>query len=461
MTATTGEEQPDLRGDYLNVVLLLLLYFMQGIPMGLSMTLDLMLQEGGRLPFEEQGIYSAVSWPYSLKMLWAPIVDSFFLTSVGRRKTWLLPTQFLIGVLLFYASGVVPELIADNGSKPQVVPLTILFFTLYLLAATQDIAVDGWALELLQKRNLGWASTCNAIGLTAGYTASFTGLMALKSYDLCDLPLFMRVSAYMFLLVTFLIWQFKTEKPVSAAVSEMSVLDSYKASFMVINLPSVRTLIFLLLTRGVATAAGDTLSSRVLLGKGMKKESLAGIMALLTPIQMILPGVISPYTASKPLRFFAQAYPLRMILVVCGALLVWCSPDFQNGSEEPTWFYAVIFVLAILGSVASTIQFVSLMAFFAKVSDPAMGGSYMTILNTATNMGAKWPSTLVLFLIGPLTTSWLDGYYVLIIATLALGTVWFAKYVSELHRLEQLPESKWRIIKRDDGAKEPQATHLP
>lgn len=38
----------------------------------------------------------------------------------------------------------------------------------------------------------------------------------------------------------------------------------------------------------------------------------------------------------------------------------------------------------------------SMVAFFAQISDPKIGGTYMTLLNTLFNLGGKWPSTLVL-----------------------------------------------------------------
>jgi len=48
-------------------------------------------------------------------------------------------------------------------------------------------------------------------------------------------------------------------------------------------------------------------------------------------------------------------------------------------------------------------MFVSVMSFFAKISDPAVGGTYMTLLNTICNLGGNWPSTLALWLVDPLT----------------------------------------------------------
>lgn len=48
-------------------------------------------------------------------------------------------------------------------------------------------------------------------------------------------------------------------------------------------------------------------------------------------------------------------------------------------------------------------MFVSAMAFFAKVSDPRSGGTYMTLLNTLSNLGGTWPSTVVLWFVDVLT----------------------------------------------------------
>lgn len=48
-------------------------------------------------------------------------------------------------------------------------------------------------------------------------------------------------------------------------------------------------------------------------------------------------------------------------------------------------------------------MFVAVMAFFAKVSDPAVGGTYMTFLNTMSNLGTNWPNTLALWAIDHLT----------------------------------------------------------
>lgn len=464
LTSSGDSDDADWTKDKWSIALLLVLYFLQGLPFGLSGTLDLTMQEGAKLSFEEQGIYSAVSWPYSLKMLWAPIVDAVFIKRLGRRKTWLIPTQLAIAAMLLLSADYIPDLMGEGtANKPQVFQLTLLFFAFFFLCATQDIAVDGWALEMLSKKNIGWASTCNSIGLTAGYTVSFQGFMALKSFGLCDFPQFMKISGLGFLIATALVAVFKKEEKTEEAPE--SIANSYMQTYEVTKLSSVRLLILALVTRSVTFAASDTLTTRKLLGMGMKKEMIATVAALLMPVSMVLPGVLTRYINDKPINLFVKSYIPRMILAGLSVLLVFfCPPNLAN-DEAPVWFWFAVIVLSIIASIVSTAQFVSLMAFFAKASDPLVGGSYMTTLNTATNLGSKWPNTAVLFLVNKLTwkqegcedektcPTLVDGYYVLAGLCLLYGVWWVRYFTKKLHELESLPEQAWRLprtSRRDD-----------
>ena len=79
------------------------------------------------------------------RLLWAPIVDSLFWKKFGRRKSWLVPMQYFIGVFLLTFSNYVHDLLEGKVSNPHdsIVILTIIFFVITFFTATQDIAVDG------------------------------------------------------------------------------------------------------------------------------------------------------------------------------------------------------------------------------------------------------------------------------------------------------------------------------
>merc|ERR1712018_731556 len=215
---------------------LLFLYVLQGIPLGLPAAIPLILTNKN-VSYKQQAEFSFAYWPFSVKLLWAPIVDSLYVASFGRRKTWLVPVQYLIGITMFALSLKVDDYL---GEQPDVTTLTAMFFFLNFLAATQDIAVDGWALTMLQRHNVGYASTCNSVGQTAGYFIGYIGYMALESYNILQLPEFLTFWGYTFIIVTTLVAIFKHESNESTHKSqkdatskedeelELGIMDTYK-----------------------------------------------------------------------------------------------------------------------------------------------------------------------------------------------------------------------------------------
>ena len=139
--------------DQRNFLLLVLLYFLQGIPMGLA---------GGSVPFllkshlsyGQIGVYSLASYPYSLKLLWSPIVDAVWSSRIGRRKSWILPIQTLSGFGMIWLGARAEEMMAKAGENDGagVWGFTGWWFSLVFMCATQDIAVDGECMRELASR---------------------------------------------------------------------------------------------------------------------------------------------------------------------------------------------------------------------------------------------------------------------------------------------------------------------
>ena len=100
--------------------------------------------------------------------------DASFRRCIWVYRSWKSPTRVSLAAALkaepfttepFTIPDTFDEYLGSGSSPPHVLPLSVGFFGLYLLMATQDIAVDGWALTMLSKRNVSWASTCNTTGL--------------------------------------------------------------------------------------------------------------------------------------------------------------------------------------------------------------------------------------------------------------------------------------------------------
>jgi MFS transporter, PAT family, solute carrier family 33 (acetyl-CoA transportor), member 1 len=92
--------------DQKAMVLLVALYLLQGIPVGLAFgSIPFLLST--KLSYSQIGIFSLCTYPYSLKLLWSPVVDSFYWKSFGRRKSWIVPIQVIVGgIFLWMAKGV-------------------------------------------------------------------------------------------------------------------------------------------------------------------------------------------------------------------------------------------------------------------------------------------------------------------------------------------------------------------
>ena len=96
---------PRITRDKRNIALLVFLYVLQGIPLGLAGAMPMLLQTR-KVAYKDQATFSLVFWPFSMKLLWAPIVDTVYFSRFGRRKSWLVPVQYLIGIFLLILSGV-------------------------------------------------------------------------------------------------------------------------------------------------------------------------------------------------------------------------------------------------------------------------------------------------------------------------------------------------------------------
>src|ERR1700737_627124 len=97
-------------GVYLQrrVLIVLLLGFSSGLPLALSgSTLLVWMRESG-VDLGTIGLFALVGTPYTLKFLWAPLVDALhvplFTRAFGRRRGWLVFSQLLlIGAMLLLA----------------------------------------------------------------------------------------------------------------------------------------------------------------------------------------------------------------------------------------------------------------------------------------------------------------------------------------------------------------------
>lgn len=142
-----------------SLVLLFFLYFAQGLPFGFQTELSSFLRQAG-MSLTKIGLASLLALPWFFKWLWAPLVDRFGWPQFGRRKSWIVPVQVLLALVCVAAAFVPPT--------QHLSALMALVLLMNLFAATQDIAVDGLAVDLLAGKDLGPANTVQVVGYKFG-----------------------------------------------------------------------------------------------------------------------------------------------------------------------------------------------------------------------------------------------------------------------------------------------------
>lgn len=161
---------PTMRLPSPRLLLLSMLYFVQGMPYGFQTTALPVYLRTREVPLTVIGFVGMLALPWGLKALWAPLVDRYGSARLGRRKSWILPMQLGLA-----ASAVVAAWAAARESLPLLLGLVLV---MNLFAATQDIAVDGFAVDTLRPDELGLGNTAQVVGYKLGMMFAGGGVMA-------------------------------------------------------------------------------------------------------------------------------------------------------------------------------------------------------------------------------------------------------------------------------------------
>lgn len=159
------------------VLAIAVLGFASGLPLALTgQTLQAWLTESGA-SLQSIGLFALVGVPYTLKFLWAPLVDRLPLPGLtrwlGRRRGWLIFAQALL-------MAAIAALALSNPG--QALALTALCAVAVAFAsATQDIVIDAWRVEILEERQLAAGAAAIVFGYRIGMLVSSAGALYLAT----------------------------------------------------------------------------------------------------------------------------------------------------------------------------------------------------------------------------------------------------------------------------------------
>jgi len=125
--------------------------FSSGLPLGLVwIALPALLTYRG-VDIRTVGLFSLAQAPWTFKFLWSPLMDRFGprFPRMGRRRSWILVTQLVLAATILVLAGV--------GTTSDVTVIALLALVIAFGSASQDIVIDAYAVEVLERSEQGLA----------------------------------------------------------------------------------------------------------------------------------------------------------------------------------------------------------------------------------------------------------------------------------------------------------------
>ena len=162
------------------IILMLALGFSSGLPLLLVLGTFSTRLAYSDVDIKAIGLFSYLALPYTLKFLWAPLIDRFDVpvlsARIGRRRSWMIATQVAVALSL--------SLMATANPASSLVLLGLGAFLVAICAATQDVVIDGWRIDaagtdlqgvMAATSNLGYRLALMCAGAGALFIADWAG----------------------------------------------------------------------------------------------------------------------------------------------------------------------------------------------------------------------------------------------------------------------------------------------
>ena len=408
----------------LRLVTLCILYFAQGFPWGFMLTALISFLASNGLTMVESGQLAAMAYlPWTFKLFWGPLIDSFGFQAMGRRRPWIIFAQ--IGMLLTL---LMMCLIGDLLNNLYL--LGWMFFLHNCFASLQDVSTDALAVDILKPEEQGTfnGSMWGAKVIGTGFGAVVMGTI-LSSHGLIFTILSQAFIMGLIILFPLLIKERENEKrfPWSSNKVQLETISNVENPLIIFKdlikafsmKPSFFAGVFILFSavnQGVNSAILPVFYNKSLgWDPATYSQISGGPGAVLEFLGAILGGVLADRYGRR--RIFFTGWGSFSILSGLFGVSILC---FE---QIPYWIqlsYLIIYPAFIaIGTVA---MFSLAMALSWSKASATMFTSYMAISNLSVVLGTK--------LIGPLTKYFTTGNIYILMMFLCLLPVFLLKHMN-------------------------------
>ncbi|WP_284084342.1 MFS transporter [Acinetobacter nosocomialis] len=316
-------------------LLLFSLYWAQGLPVGfMTHALPVILRAQG-VSLAHIGGFGLLMLPWSIKIFWAPWVDQHAISHLGHYRSWILPTQLLTVAVLCILS-FFPIQALDQPSYLFIFFIALLFMN--STGATQDIATDALAVNLLQHDQQHWGNTFQVVGSRFGFIVGGGAVLWCLDW-LSWQPTFLLLAALVFI-NTLPVLLFKEPPHASHSDNQSSQpnllikIKSYLSYFS--QNKELRSWLMVLITFKVADGLAGPLLKPLMVDMGLSFTQIGVYITMLGAVA----ALVGAFIAGWVLKYFSRPATLisfSILKIMSLGAYVYLAYAYEQKIKINTW----------------------------------------------------------------------------------------------------------------------------
>lgn len=349
------------------------LYFSQGIPNGFFRhTIPVIFRESG-LSLEQIALFYPVLFiPWMLKFLWAPIIERFHSENRGKYRSWIIPLQIAIVVILcclaFWEIG------------GQISLFIAGVFLINIFSSMQDISIDGHSITLLKLSQRGWGNSVQVGTFWLGYIIGGGLMLILFSIIGWNNILFLMASIYMIAIIPILIS--KDHKLVNNPKPSQAKENKWICIVSFLKQPQIIVVLLIVSSYRIIEGFIRSILPAMLKDWGMNFSEIGFVLGIIAPVSVLLGAIFAGFFINKFGRLRSLiVFGLFQLLSAFGYIIL------SNYSDAPEVSKIIPFVMIdhfISGLV--TVSLFSSMMDWSRNDSPGSDYTFMDCMGVFAMM---------------------------------------------------------------------------
>ena len=354
-------------------ILLFSLYWAQGLPVGfMTHALPVILRAEG-VSLAHIGSFGLLMLPWSIKIFWAPLVDRHGSKSRGHYRSWIIPLQWLSVSVLIGLS------FLPIQALNQPLYLLIFFITLLVMngiGATQDIATDGLAVNILKNEQQHWGNTFQVIGSRLGFIVGGGAILWLLDFLHWQMT-FLLLAVLVFLNTLPVLW-FKEpnhQKMISSSSEKLTARTRIKAYFQYFLADStLATWLLVLLTFKVADGLSGPLLKPLMVDLGLSFGQIGIYVTMLGAFAALIGAGLAGWC----LKYWSRSWSLMIFSILKILSLIayaWLAARYEAQNKVENW---IIYLINAVEDMISAMLLVVMLTLVMQYSRKHLAGTDFT-----------------------------------------------------------------------------------